>query len=330
MSKLRIAVLRGGPSDEYDVSLQTGAAVIDALRDSSFEPIDIVIARNGEWLVEGIGREPRHALAAADAVFNALHGAYGEDGTVQRILDALGIPYTGSKAYASSLAMNKILAKEHLYDAPFLMAPHMRITRAGNADLYRVAHMLDELMGPEFIIKPVAGGSSIGAHRASGNAELIRALQAAFLTVEEVLVEKCIRGKEATVGVIERFRGEDLYVLPPVEIVPPAHEPFFTARAKYSGETDEICPGRFSMDEKRDLAEFAKQIHMTLGLAQYSRSDFIVADEIPGRQARGIYFLEANTLPGLSRASLMPKALAAVGSSDREFVHHVLSEALKI
>lgn len=319
MVKPRIAVLRGGPSDEYDVSMQTGSAVLGALQDSEYEPLDIVITRGGEWLSNGFPRQPKDVLAVTDAVFVALHGAYGEDGTLQRFLDLYGTPYTGSAAFASSLAMNKILAKEHLYDMPIKMPAHMRVTSGRNTDIVRLAHTLEDLLGPECVVKPVAGGSSIGMRIVQGAGELAKALQDALCERDEVLVEERIRGKEATCGVLERFRGEELYVLPAIEIVPPEEESFFTYAAKYSGKSDEICPGRFTAREKEEIARMAALVHATLGLSQYSRSDFIVADD-------GIYFLEVNTLPGLTAESLMPKALGAVGSSHREFVHHLLRD----
>jgi D-alanine-D-alanine ligase len=320
MAVPRVAVLRGGPSDEYEVSMKTGASVLSALTTLPYEPVDVVIAKNGEWVVGGFPRQPKDALAMADVAFIALHGAYGEDGTVQRLLDRLSIPYTGSQAYPSSLAMNKILTKEHLYDLPFLMSPHMRVTKGRNTDIIRLAHRLEELFGHECVVKPVAGGSSVDTFITRGTGELVRALTELLSRREEVLVEKRIRGREATVGVVERFRGEDLYALPAVEIVPASDQAFFTYDAKYAGKSDEVCPGRFSVEEKRALAEFAKLIHTTIGLRQYSRSDFIVADD-------GIYFLEVNTLPGLTTASLMPKELDAVGCRYADFVGHLIEDA---
>lgn len=321
MAKMRVAVLRGGPSDEYEVSMLTGSAVLEALADSEYEPLDVVITRSGEWLVDGFARQPQNALATTDAVFNALHGTYGEDGTVQRILTALGIPYTGSAPYPSSLAMNKILAKEHLYDLPIKSAPHLRVTADRSTDLPRLVYTLEDLMGPEFVVKPVTGGSSIGVSVATGAGELTRVLREALAVRPEVLVEKRIRGREATCAVIEGFRDEMFYTPPAIEIIIPQHEQLFTNQAKYSASTEEICPGLFTAAEKQTIAEYAKLVHQTLGLSQYSRSDFIVASD-------GVYFLEVNALPGLTQTSLVPQALAAVGSSHRELVHHLLRDTL--
>jgi len=319
-SARRVVVLRGGPSEEYDISMQTGAGVLGALVDSSYTIEDIVVTRTGEWLKNGIAMEPHNALAATDVVFIALHGKYGEDGTVQRILDRLAIPYTGSGAYASARAMNKMLTKEHLKSHGIKMAPHMRVTKESIGDIGRIVHTITELFGPEYVIKPIAGGSSIGTQMAYSPSTLITAIETAFELHEDLLVEQRIRGREATCGIVNNFRNKQAYRLPTIEIVPPANADFFAADVKYTGETEEICPGRFKKNEKEMLEEIAERVHTVLELKQYSRSDFIVTDD-------DIYFLEVNTLPGLTEHSLVPKSLAAVGCSYKDFIEHLLTDA---
>lgn len=319
MKNLRVAVLRGGPSEEYDVSMRTGEQVLSSLKRQGIDNLDIVVNKQTDWLLYGFAKSPQDALITADVVFIALHGVYGEDGTVQRQLDRLGMRYTGSRAYASSLAMNKILTKDILRQAGIKTPPHLRITRAGT-DIRRVASTIESLFGPSYIVKPINGGSSIDTYQANGVHELVRALTESLKNREEVLVEQYIRGREATVGVVENLRGQTHYSLPVVEIVPPASHGFFAADIKYTGATDEICPGRFTQDEKLALEDAALKAHKLLGLSHYSRSDFIVSD-------KGIYFLETNTLPGLTEESLFPKALAAVGHSYDDFVLHLLSLA---
>lgn len=316
--KKRVAVLRGGPSAEYDVSMQTGLGVISALRDSSYEVKDITISKRGEWLVHGFVKQPESALIDIDVVFIALHGAYGEDGTVQRILERLCIPYTGSDSYASAIAMNKALTKEYLKknSESIKMAPHLKLTKSGVSNLAQTIESIGELFGPEYVIKPVGGGSSIGTVL-SNRSNLLKAVQNAFLTNDEILVEQRILGKEATVGILENFRDTEYYQLPAIEIVPPPSASFFSADVKYSGETQEICPGRFSKDEKMELSLLAEEVHRLLRLRQYSRSDFIISED-------GIYFLEVNTLPGLTSQSLFPKSMEAVGSSYKELVNHLI------
>ncbi len=312
-----IAVLRGGPSTEYDVSMQTGAGVISALRELGYNVKDIMISRTGEWLVHGFAKQPHQALMGVDAVFIGLHGSYGEDGTVQRILSRLCIPYTGSEAYASALAMNKALTKDYIKKVSerISMVPHVKVHKDHASQLHRMVSTMHERFGPEYVVKPVSGGSSIGTRMASVE-NLHSVISSALEEHEEVLVEKRIRGKEATVGVLENFRNERIYALPAIEIVPPS-EDFFSYDSKYNGQTQEVCPGCFSRDEKRALEEYAKEVHELLGLRHYSRSDFMVADD-------GIYFLEVNTLPGLTSESLFPKAMTAVGSSYKELIDHLV------
>ncbi len=322
MKRTHVAVLRGGPSTEYDVSLKTGASVLNALIETDYVTHDIVITRTGEWLVGGRVRSPEQALVAVDVVFNALHGSYGEDGGVQRLLDRLCIPYTGSGSYASAIAMNKILTKDHLRNLGIALAPHMQLSRERVSDVDRSAYAVSQLFGPEFVVKPIRGGSSIGTFVARSTAELARVLEQAFAQHSEVIVEERIQGKEATVGVIEDYRDTPVYVLPVIEIAPGADVDHFSYETKYGNATSEIeiCPGRFSQTEKDSLAHASQLVHERLGLRHYSRSDFMVRDGV-------VYFLEVNTLPGLTETSLFPKAISAVGGNYRDFIQHVLERA---
>lgn len=320
MKNLRVAVLRGGPSEEYDVSLKTGRGVLDALSRRGLSTVDILVNKQGEWNLNGFIRRPEEALVGVDVVFIALHGVYGEDGAVQRILDRVGVAYTGSRAYPSAIAMNKILTKDVLRSIGVRMPAHMRVSSQGT-DVRRVASTIESLFGPSYIVKPINGGSSIGTVVAHGVHELVKALQVALATREDVMVEELIYGKEATVGIVEGLRDQSHYVLPTIEIIPPASHGFFDYDVKYNGQTEEICPGRFSSSEKEKLSEAALKAHKMLGLYQYSRSDFMV-------DKKGeVYFLETNTLPGLTEESLVPKALSAVGHSYDDFIWHLVTTA---
>jgi D-alanine-D-alanine ligase len=315
--KKRVAILRGGPSSEYDVSMKTGKSVMEALGDEVFVR-DIVISKKGEWLVNGFVKSEQSALMDIDVAFIALHGTYGEDGTVQRILERYNIPYTGSGPFASSVALNKSLTKDFLkkHSSRIKLAPHIKINKNAAANIASVVHAAEEMFGPEYVIKPIDGGSSIGTLFAN-KSNLLSQVQHALSENEEVIIEERIRGKEATVGILEGFRGETIYRLPAVEIVPPADAEFFNYEVKYNGTTEEICPGRFSKTEKEELQDLAAEVHELLQLSQYSRSDFIVAED-------GIYFLEVNTLPGLTSQSLFPKMLDAVGGSYKQLILHLI------
>lgn len=317
MKCTQVAVLRGGPSSEYDVSLKTGAGVIAALMDSPVCIRDIIITKAGEWMIGGFVKSPKEALTGIDVAFIALHGAYGEDGGVQRVLERFGVPYTGSGPYASALAMNKALTKDFLKRHGIKMPQHIKLTRDGVADIRQTAHSIERLFGPEYVVKPVSGGSSIDTAMVRGGSELVSALQDVLSRVDAVLVEERVVGREATVGVLDRYRHAPHYVLPAIEIVPPAKSQFFSHDVKYNGETEEICPGRFTPAERDELLRTAGAVHRLMGLRHYSRSDFMLGKD-------GIYFLEVNTLPGLTEQSLFPKAMEAVGGSYRELVHHLL------
>jgi D-alanine-D-alanine ligase len=318
----RIAVLRGGPSGEYAVSMQSGRAVLNALEQLGLPHKDIVITRQGDWLDSGFVRSPKQALEAVDLAFIALHGQYGEDGQIQRQLNQLNIPYTGSNALSSAIAFNKDLTKRTLVSHDIHLPRHRNLSR----EEYQAPDFEDRLgdffeeTGDELFVKPIASGSSIGARYIPHEAALEVALKQLFAEYEQIMIEEFIRGREATIGVLDNFRGETFYALPTIEIVPPSGKPLFTHEDKYSGLTEEIVPGRFSYSEKSALAEAALTIHQVVGCRQYSRSDFIVRD---GK----VYFLEINTLPGLTTESLYPKATAAIGLQFPKLIGHLIETA---
>ena len=240
----RVAVVRGGPSEEHDVSMRTGASVIDGLKNSDFSVHDVVVSRAGEWLQHGRVWDPIQVLQSVDVVFIALHGAYGEDGKIQRYLDTHSIPYTGSKAYPSSVAFNKALTKDYLQRHDIKLAPHLYATRDNISDPFKFAEAASDVFNGPFVVKPVTGGSSVGTVIAKNTPELALALEKLFKIYDSLLVEKKISGREATVGVINNFREKHLYSLPPIEIIPKTE--FFDYQAKYDGTTSEVCPGCFS------------------------------------------------------------------------------------
>lgn len=317
---MRVAVLRGGPSEEYDVSMQTGRGVLEALQKLDYSCKDIVITRKGEWLDNGFVKQPESALEAIDVVFIALHGTYGEDGQIQKILERKMIPFTGSRSMPSAIAFNKELTKYTLMPHGVKMPKHRKMSRT---EFYDLRDDLDEIfaeIGKELFIKPVASGSSYGAAHIPNRAVLETTLEALFQKYENILIEEYIRGREATVGILDNFRSEKSYVLPTIEIIPPGGEPLFSYENKYSGKTEEIVPGRFSYYEKSELSRVAALVHDVMGCNQYSRSDFIVRNG-------EVYFLEVNTLPGLTNQSLFPKAAAAVGLSYPQLIKHLIESA---
>lgn len=321
----RIAVLRGGVGDEHEVSMNSGSVVLSHLLNkaqehSNIKPVDVFVDRREDWFVRGIKQTPERVLFSMDVVWNALHGQYGEDGTVQKILDRMGIPYTGSTAYASALSMNKVLAKRELEKAG-VRTPRSLVLGVSATLEKDIVSAFRSFTQPS-VIKPDSSGSSVGVTVARSYYDFKNGVRTAFQHSPRVLIEEMIVGKEATVGVVEQFRGEPLYSLPPVEIIPDKSSSFFDYQAKYGGNTTERCPGNFSKSEAEELRQAALTAHRALGLRHYSRSDFIVSP------TQGVYYLETNALPGTTNESLLPKSLSAVGVPLPEFIDHVLDLAL--
>lgn len=320
MSKLRIAVIRGGPSSESEVSLKTGATVLKHLNRDKFIPVDVFIDKAGQWHIDGAPGNVLDLRHRADAVLIALHGSYGEDGTIQRQLESIQMPYAGSGVMASALAMHKGKAKKIFVDHGLSVAPGMVVYVPDITDTL-VRDMFRSLPLP-LIVKPMSGGSSVGMTVAHSFHELYDAINAAAEHDTEILIESMIRGKEATCGIIEDFRGEAHYALMPIEIIPPQDARFFSYDAKYSGASQEICPGRFSKEETQAIQNAARTAHKALGARHYSRSDFILTP-------KGLYILETNTLPGLTEESLVPKALEAAGCTLSQFIDHVVGKTVR-
>lgn len=314
-----VGVLRGGPSREHEVSLKTGAAILANLPGERYLARDIYVDKHGQWHDRGRPISPERVLRQVDVVLIGLHGEYGEDGEVQKILERFGVPYAGADSFGSYLAMHKLMAKIRAKEAGLFTPEFRHIERSEDSE--EAARDIIRSFHQPVVVKPIGWGSSVGVSIVGGYAPVFAAIHQLFLDgARSVLVEEHIQGKEATTGVVEGLRGEALYVLPSIEIIPPEDD-FFSYDAKYSGETREVCPGNFSRVATEELQHAAKVMHRALGLRHYSRSDFIVAP-------KGIYYLETNTLPGLTPESLMPKSLAAVGIPFPEFLSHLVTLAL--
>ncbi len=322
MHKLRVAVLRGGPSNEYDVSLNTGATVLANLPEDIYEAQDIFISKDNIWHKDGIARDIENIISNTDIVFNALHGQYGEDGKLAHVLERHKIPFTGSGSFASALSMNKILTKNFLKKNNIKTPQWKTIENKDDISPILLKELFRSFTLP-FIVKSASSGSSVGVYMVKDFNSFEKAIQDAFTHSDSVMIEEYINGREATVGVIDNYRNQEIYALPPIEIRP-LKSSFFDYDSKYTdGMTNEIVPSTFSTEVKLELENLAKEIHKILGLRHYSRIDFIVTPK------RGIFALEANTLPGLTQTSLIPKALHAVGGSLREFLHHIIQLALE-
>ncbi len=330
---IKVGVIRGGISGEYEVSLASGAQVLEHLRGDilkdKYKAIDIFIDQDGIWHINGVPVTLDKVASKVDVIVNALHGDYGEDGKVQQLLEELHIPYTGSGPFASAVGYNKFLTKQEfakmgIKTPKHILFPAYQEDFDGPREQYakNKAKEVWEKLPPPWIVKPLTGGSSMGVHVCKTFEALVLAFETGMNENVSVLVEEFIKGKEATVGVINNFRGKNVYTLPPIEIRIPKESTFFDNTVKYNGKSQEICPGNFTEEEKVELERLAALIHSGLDLSHYSRSDFIVHPQ------KGIYALEVNTLPGLTNESLMPKAINAVGSSLPEFIEHIIKLAV--
>lgn len=318
-----VGVLRGGPSQEHEVSLKSGHSILSSLPRERFTVRDIYIDRGGVWHDRGMPTTPGKTLPTIDVAIVVIHGAYGQDGEVQKIIRQFGVPYVGADPHHAFYSSHKVLAKERAKGLGILTPRYLFTENAGEAE--KLARKAVRSFQQPVIVKPVDSGSTVGVSLEGGYQSILDAILALFDNgTRGVMVEERIRGTEATVGVVEGLRGEDLYALPPIEIIPEEGQDFFSFEAKYSGRSQEICPGRFSRKDSEKLMHAAKVMHEALGQRHYSRSDFIVSN-------KGIYFLELNTAAavGMSDESLMPKALAAVGVPLPEFSAHLVDLALR-
>lgn len=317
MARTVVGVLRGGTSNEYDLSLKTGAAMLNALPEDTYDTRDILIDKRGLWHARGMPVEPARALSQVDVVLNALHGGVGEDGTVARVLERAGVPYAGSRPLASALSLNKLRAREEFQKAGLLMPRGITFTTSLGFTTGEMAQLVFADFGPPYLVKPGKEGASIGVRLALTIIELPDVLGDVLDEFGSAIVEEFLMGEEGTVGIIEDFRGEELYALPPAKVIYPQEAPFLHFDHHTAGEITHMVPSDFSDIEKRALMEAARAAHRVLGLAHFSRADFIVT-------RRGPHLLEVNALPGLYEGAAMPKKLESIGSSVREFLEHAM------
>ena len=318
MAKYQIAILRGGPSHEYDASLKSGLHILQHMPEK-YQAHDIFISRDGIWHRDGLEKTPERALAGMNAVINALHGSYGTNGQIQKILDTLHMPYTGTEAVHSAISSNKHLVKNRLSEQG-IKSPYHILVRNTDDIPEKVSYIFHHFFTP-FVVKPSTGSGSTGVTLVNSFNETQDALDKAFSVADSVIVEEFVRGKEAVVGVIKDFRGHDYYPLLPVEVHQPrTHQ--FTYKIREPGNFQEFHPGRFTAEEKVQLQRLAKTIHQHLNLGDYSQSDFIITPR------RGIYHIDTNTQPHLHTDSTFIHSLEAVGSGLTNFIDHILDIAL--
>ena len=294
MNKRTIGLIFGGISSEREVSLNSGKQVYDALDKQKYDILTYDPKTDIPRLVADASR--------IDCALIILHGPYGEDGTVQGLLDLLDIPYQGAGVLGSAVAMNKLLSK-HLYERAGLTVPPDAVVRRGEAlDVTRIEAQL----GLPLVVKPVETGSSVGMTIVRDASSLAGAVAKALAYGATAMIEAYISGTEITCGVLG---NEDLEALPLIEIVPGEKYEFFDYEAKYQpGATEEICPARLNAQRTEAAQACAVTAHRALYCQGYSRTDMIFRDD-------QFFVLETNTIPGMTGTSLFPQSARAAGIS---------------
>lgn len=304
---IRVAVLKGGRSAERAVSLNSGAQAAIALRTAGFDVIEIDTGED-DFIAELVA-------ADADVAFIALHGRFGEDGTVQGLCELLEMPYVGSGVLASALAMDKVMSKRFFSEAGLSTPDYAVLQRHALYDI----NALVEALGEKTVVKPANEGSSVGMTIVHDPSELSEAIEKAFGFDRQVLVERFVAGTEVTVAVLG---NNEITALPTLEIVP--ENEFYDYDSKYiPGMCRHIIPARVSAAAAEECQRLSVAAHKTLGCRGLSRADTIVAED------GTVWLLEVNTIPGMTSTSLVPDAARAAGIEFPELCRMLVEFALE-
>lgn len=322
--KKRIAVVMGGTTSEHNISLKSGAVVLKHLPHDIFDVTAVIISKSG-WVAQHNTHEIPIDIKTFtyifegktycfDAVFNAVHGAPGENGELQTILENANIPFTGCTANVARLTYNKHETLDLLKPHGIAMATN-QLLHKGN--VWNVADLVEKIGLPCFV-KANKAGSSYGVTKVYKANDMEAAINTALLEDDQVLVERFISGTEVSIGVIE-YQGE-VVILPPTEII--SNGDFFDYKAKYEGNSQEITPARLSEVQLENLDIAAKKVFTALGAKGFSRSDFIFQGDIP-------CFLELNSIPGLTEQSLLPQQARHAGINLDDLFTDMIYSCLK-
>lgn len=325
MSKKNIAVVMGGYSDEYKVSLKSGQLIFESLDRELYNVYKVVILKDEWYFLDE--NENKKTINKADfsihlengenlkfdACFNTIHGTPGENGIMQAYWDAVGQKYTGCDFYQSALTFNKkdTLAVLSKYGIPSAKSIYLR-----NGEEISDDEIVEKLCLPVFV-KPNQSGSSLGISKVKDKIELKNAIEFAYKEDDEILIESALNGMEVSVGVLD-YQGE-VIVLGITEIVP--DKEFFDYEAKYEGASQEITPARIDEETRKKVEEISIKAYKSLGMSGFSRSEFIIVDGIP-------HLLEINTNPGFSPASILPQQAKIYGISIKDLCGNEVEKAL--
>lgn len=354
--KLNLAVIFGGQSGEHEVSLASVRSVINSLNKEKYNIIPIAITKEGNWLIgdkgekyrelhdEFAGKENAISIKSSqslvsissdeknltnyiegdignkkiDLAFPILHGPYGEDGKLQGMLDMLNIPYVFSGCLANAIAMNKEKANVIAKNAGVLVADNIILRE-------KVAYNLDEIINKlslPMVIKPLELGSSVGISIPKNKEDLEKGIIEAFRYGDKVLIEKYIKGRELTVTIMGS--SDNPLALPVIEIVPKISD-WFDYKAKYEkGGSEEICPANIPEEIREKVQKLAKKVYISIGCKDLARADFIWDEKTDN-----LYFIDLNTIPGMTATSLAPQAAKAAGMEFSEFLDKLIEYNIK-
>ena len=314
---MRVAVLSGGRSSEHEVSLTSGAAVRAGLDEAGHEVVDVRLRRDGGWEHEGepLQLAPGGGLLGAEAVFPVLHGRYGEDGTVQGLLDALGVPFVGAGVLASALCLDKVLFKDLMRSAGIPQVDYAGVREGDDpATLGR--------LGLPVFVKPARLGSSVGISKVTSEEDLVPALDAAYAHDPLVIVEAMAQGMEVECSVLG---NDEPRASLPGEIVVRAE--WYDYDAKYEpGGMELVVPARISDGARDEVRRLATDVFSRVGCSGMARCDFFVED--PGGEER-VLVNELNTIPGFTATSVFSKLFEVTGIPYPELLDRLLELALE-
>ena len=322
--KKNIAIVMGGYSSEVEISLQSGAVVYKHLDKEKYTPYSVHILPN-KWVVVTEGVEytidkndfsftKENTKITFDCVFNAIHGAPGENGSLLAYFDLIHMKHTSAPFYQMALTFNKrdTLSVVKQYGIPTATSVYFN-----KGDHFSVEEIINKVGLPCFV-KPNNAGSSFGISKVYTKEEMIPAIEKAYKEDTEILIESFLDGTEVSVGVIQ-YKGETT-VLPITEIV--SDNDFFDYEAKYLGKSQEITPARLTQQQEQRVKEVAQKVYEVLNMSGFSRSEYILVNEEP-------HFLEMNTVPGMTEASILPQQANEFGITLALLFENAIEEALK-
>ena len=315
---IKVLLIQGGPSNEHEVSLNSGRMIFSALDRNKYDISTATITKDGLWIFDGLN-EKFYASDAFehikqqgfDVAFIALHGKFGEDGQIQALLDNIKLPYTGSNPKASALAMNKAKSAAIFTEAG-LLVPQFRHIQDEN--------LPEDILFPA-IVKPCHGGSSVNVSIVADADEAKTKINEILSEGDSVIIQELINGREFTCGVLDDENGIP-DALPPTEIIPKKGG-LFDYESKYvAGASDEITPPDILHEQIVTLQNYALRAHKMLGCSGMSRSDFLLRDGT-------FYILETNTIPGMIETSLLPQEAMVAGISFSQMLDRIIASGLR-